>query len=74
MSMSSGNWQLSLVWIRLLTFVWSSENHADVLTHVPEEWVQSEQLAVAAVIIVKQTIAPSSIADIHVQAGHPGIR
>lgn len=57
-----------------VTLVKSTENRADSLTRVPEEWVRSDkQVVSAAVSDEKNTVVPS-IADVHVQAGHPGIR
>lgn len=57
-----------------VTLVRSCENHADALTRVPEEWLKSERLTVAAATVAKQASSTASIADIHAQAGHPGIR
>ena len=59
-----------------VTLVRSAENHADALTRVPEEWVRSDkdELAVGAAAVGGQDSAVASVADVHIRAGHPGIR
>lgn len=57
-----------------VTLVKFTENLAYGPTRVPEEWVRCDkQVAGAAVSDEENTVVPS-IADIHVRAGHPGIR
>lgn len=57
-----------------MTLVRSAENHADLLTRVPEEWLWSASLSVGAAVASDQYFTNASVADVHMQAGHPGIR
>ena len=57
-----------------VTLVRSAENRADVLTRVPVEWMRSDKTTVAAAEAEGEPDVRPSIADLHVSAGHPGIR
>ena len=55
-----------------VTLVRSKENRADALTRVPEEWLRSDKDA--PVVSAAAIGAVTSVADVHIRAGHPGIR
>ncbi|XP_045124573.1 uncharacterized protein LOC123512301 [Portunus trituberculatus] len=65
-----------------VTLVRSSENRADALTRVPGEWVRGDKdgSAVSVAAVAAASAASSrdssvaSVADVHIRAGHPGVR
>ncbi|XP_045104967.1 uncharacterized protein LOC123500329 [Portunus trituberculatus] len=65
-----------------VTLVRSSENRADALTRVPGEWVRGDKdgsaVSVAAVAAAaaasSRDSSVASVADVHIRAGHPGVR
>ncbi|XP_045113342.1 uncharacterized protein LOC123505752 [Portunus trituberculatus] len=65
-----------------VTLVRSSENRADALTRVPVEWVRGDKdgSAVSVAAVAAASAASSrdssvaSVADVHIRAGHPGVR
>ena len=65
-----------------VTLVRSSENRADALTRVPEEWVRGDEdgsavcvvAAAAASAANSRDSSAASVADVHIRAGHPGVR
>ena len=57
-----------------MIFVRYTEKLADSVTCVPEEWMQNERQAVGAAAVGERNTGVTSIADVHVCAGHPSIR
>lgn len=57
-----------------VTPIWSTENCVDLLTCIPEEWMQSVWLAVGTAAVNKQDTAINSIADVHMHTGHSSIQ